>query len=313
MYPHHPPHHHRHLPIRRSSHHRHRPVHGTYPFSRLYLDRSTRSRLGKHVGPCLEEEVTTGEHRCFSVSDALSLSLSLSLSLFLSFFLFSPSPLISTSSPSSLDPPFSSWLAKGSTILAIWISINKDGRTSCPTPHPPSELWTNKTNRASVKSHGRIQYQIQYHHLHCHHQINISQSNLPTYLPTYLPNLSIYLYIYDTWNMYRSPQDPSRLVIKRIVGLEGDLIPTTTQPPSSSSFPPSTTTTTTATTPPPPRIPPGHVWVQGDDPPHSLDSHVYGPGCHCFYILVPSPPPSLWSIFPPCQFWIFLSAMILDP
>ena len=57
-----------------------------------------------------------------------------------------------------------------------------------------------------------------------------------------------------------SPQNPQRLVVKRVVALEGDEV-LTRQP-----FPFASTD-----------VPFGHVWVEGDDRVHSLDSNDYGP------------------------------------
>ena len=56
-----------------------------------------------------------------------------------------------------------------------------------------------------------------------------------------------------------SPNDPNRIVVKRIVALEGDVV--ITKPPY-----------------PFPRedIPQGHIWVEGEEG-KSLDSNYYGP------------------------------------
>ncbi len=62
---------------------------------------------------------------------------------------------------------------------------------------------------------------------------------------------------------YRSPLHPEAKVVKRVIGLEGDLV--YTRPPY--PFP-------TA------RVPAGHVWLEGDGSYHgkeSLDSNTYGP------------------------------------
>lgn len=59
----------------------------------------------------------------------------------------------------------------------------------------------------------------------------------------------------------RSPVHPEVTAIKRVVGLEGDVV-TTRRP-----YPVQTV-----------RIPQGHVWVEGDGRPgSSLDSNTYGP------------------------------------
>ncbi|KAI0102090.1 mitochondrial inner membrane protease subunit-like protein [Nemania sp. FL0031] len=58
------------------------------------------------------------------------------------------------------------------------------------------------------------------------------------------------------WN----PWSPEVMTVKRIVGLEGDVVKTR------SPYPYSTVT-----------IPQGHIWVEGDGGEHSLDSNYYGP------------------------------------
>ena len=60
----------------------------------------------------------------------------------------------------------------------------------------------------------------------------------------------------------RAPHDPERLVVKRVLGLPGDEI--TTKPPY--QYLKET-------------VPPGHVWVEGDnvDPRFTRDSNYYGP------------------------------------
>lgn len=55
-----------------------------------------------------------------------------------------------------------------------------------------------------------------------------------------------------------SPLDPRKMVIKRVVGLEGDVV-------------------RLRGTSEPVHVPPGHVWVEGDDGLHSRDSNLYGP------------------------------------
>ncbi|KAH8889826.1 mitochondrial inner membrane protease subunit [Thozetella sp. PMI_491] len=61
---------------------------------------------------------------------------------------------------------------------------------------------------------------------------------------------------------FRSPNDPEKLVVKRIIALGGDVVHT--RPP----YPARAVS-----------IPPGHMWVEGDarDPEKSLDSNTYGP------------------------------------
>ncbi|PHH81852.1 hypothetical protein CDD82_7729 [Ophiocordyceps australis] len=55
-----------------------------------------------------------------------------------------------------------------------------------------------------------------------------------------------------------SPSHPEQLVVKRIVGIEGDEVQTRAPYPV-----------------PTVRVPPGHVWIEGDGP-KSVDSNVYG-------------------------------------
>ncbi|KAK0461912.1 LexA/Signal peptidase, partial [Desarmillaria tabescens] len=57
-----------------------------------------------------------------------------------------------------------------------------------------------------------------------------------------------------------SPIDPKRVLVKRVVAKEGDIVDT---------LPPYPV--------PQVRIPEGHVWVEGDDPYHSDDSNTLGP------------------------------------
>ncbi|KAF3917466.1 hypothetical protein ABW21_db0209293 [Orbilia brochopaga] len=93
--------------------------------------------------------------------------------------------------------------------------------------------------------------------------------------PTFLPDSNAGardLVLLKKWNakknlhrgevvVYRTPTDPEVTAIKRIVGLEGDIV---------------------ATKPPFPRseivVPRNHVWVEGDDI-HSHDSNHYGAVC----------------------------------
>lgn len=59
--------------------------------------------------------------------------------------------------------------------------------------------------------------------------------------------------------MASNPYKPKALTTKRIVGLPGDLVHT--RPPFPESYV---------------RVPPGHVWVEGDGE-HTQDSNTYGP------------------------------------
>ncbi|KAK0491223.1 LexA signal peptidase [Armillaria novae-zelandiae] len=57
-----------------------------------------------------------------------------------------------------------------------------------------------------------------------------------------------------------SPTDPRRVLIKRVIAMEGDIVKTLPPYPL-----------------PEVRIPEGHVWIEGDDPYHSDDSNTLGP------------------------------------
>ncbi|KAG6335522.1 hypothetical protein ID866_3552 [Astraeus odoratus] len=58
----------------------------------------------------------------------------------------------------------------------------------------------------------------------------------------------------------RSPVDGKKTLVKRVLALAGDIIKT---------LPPYPVTETL--------IPEGHIWVEGDEPFHSLDSNNFGP------------------------------------
>ncbi|CAN6603658.1 mitochondrial inner membrane protease subunit 2 [Trichomonascus vanleenenianus] len=62
--------------------------------------------------------------------------------------------------------------------------------------------------------------------------------------------------------MVRSPVDPGKLLVKRILGIGGDEI----VPRPDSEYPKSSV-----------RIPPNHIWVEGDNCAHSIDSNAFGP------------------------------------
>ncbi|CAK7892045.1 mitochondrial inner membrane protease subunit 2 [[Candida] anglica] len=61
--------------------------------------------------------------------------------------------------------------------------------------------------------------------------------------------------------MFHSPQDPEKLVTKRIVATQGDSIRTHSPP-----YPR-----------PEARVPRNHLWVEGDNTFHSIDSNTFGP------------------------------------
>lgn len=60
--------------------------------------------------------------------------------------------------------------------------------------------------------------------------------------------------------LLRSPQDPEKILIKRILGIQDDEI--LTKPP----YPRPTA-----------KIPKSHLWVEGDNTLHSIDSNTFGP------------------------------------
>ncbi|XP_004294186.1 PREDICTED: mitochondrial inner membrane protease subunit 1-like [Fragaria vesca subsp. vesca] len=64
--------------------------------------------------------------------------------------------------------------------------------------------------------------------------------------------------------LVRSPDDPKRMVAKRVLGLEGDEV--------TSSFDPQRIVQHDRIV-----VPKGHVWIQGDNTYASLDSRSYGP------------------------------------
>lgn len=60
---------------------------------------------------------------------------------------------------------------------------------------------------------------------------------------------------------HRSPFDPEKWVVKRVIGVEGDTIRTREPYPHSLV-----------------KVPLGHIWVEGDSPTgETLDSNYYGP------------------------------------
>jgi signal peptidase I len=63
-----------------------------------------------------------------------------------------------------------------------------------------------------------------------------------------------------TIKLFRSPLDPERQAIKRIIGLEGDVIRTRHPYPQKIIV-----------------VPKGQIWVEGDEAFHSLDSNTFGP------------------------------------
>lgn len=61
--------------------------------------------------------------------------------------------------------------------------------------------------------------------------------------------------------MFRSPSDPERLLTKRVIGIQGDTIE-----PRDPNYPKKTAL-----------IPRNHLWVEGDNSFHSIDSNSFGP------------------------------------
>jgi inner membrane protease subunit 2 len=57
----------------------------------------------------------------------------------------------------------------------------------------------------------------------------------------------------------RSTQDPKKIIIKRVIALEGDIVQT--RPPCAEPYV---------------TVPAGHMWVEGDGD-ETLDSNTYGP------------------------------------
>ncbi|EMG46338.1 Mitochondrial inner membrane protease subunit, putative [Candida maltosa Xu316] len=61
--------------------------------------------------------------------------------------------------------------------------------------------------------------------------------------------------------MFRSPENPEKLLTKRIIGTHGDIVR-----PKSPPYPKSEV-----------KIPRNHIWVEGDNSLHSVDSNKFGP------------------------------------
>ncbi|KAK0751069.1 mitochondrial inner membrane protease subunit-like protein [Schizothecium vesticola] len=91
----------------------------------------------------------------------------------------------------------------------------------------------------------------------------------PQYNESLKRDLCLVYKLYAQWNLergmvvtFRNPVDPDKITVKRIVGLEGDVIHT--RPP----YPQPTIL-----------VPEGHIWVEGDGD-KSKDSNYYGPISH---------------------------------
>ncbi|THV08687.1 LexA signal peptidase [Dendrothele bispora CBS 962.96] len=92
--------------------------------------------------------------------------------------------------------------------------------------------------------------------------------------PTLNPDSSLWrdVALFDRFSIYakqkykrgdivalKSPTDPNRILVKRIIGLEGDIVKTLPPYPD-----------------PEVTVPQGHAWIEGDEPFHSNDSNQFG-------------------------------------
>lgn len=80
-----------------------------------------------------------------------------------------------------------------------------------------------------------------------------------------------------------SPKDPSQKIIKRVVGIQGDIIVTLGYKDHVI------------------RVPEGHCWIEGDHTGHSMDSNNFGPVSLGLVTAKASCivwPPSRWQIIP---------------
>lgn len=60
--------------------------------------------------------------------------------------------------------------------------------------------------------------------------------------------------------LFRSPLDPEKILTKRVIGIGGDMINCTNKYPKPNT-----------------RVPRNHLWVEGDNEFHSIDSNNFGP------------------------------------
>ena len=73
--------------------------------------------------------------------------------------------------------------------------------------------------------------------------------------------------------LFKSPQDPNRSVVKRVIGLPGDTI----RPLRRYSCPEKPAQNKAGSVEEEVTVPVGHLWLEGDNPSHSYDSNDYGP------------------------------------
>ncbi|KAK0643551.1 peptidase S24/S26A/S26B/S26C [Cercophora newfieldiana] len=88
----------------------------------------------------------------------------------------------------------------------------------------------------------------------------------PQYHESLRRDLCLVFKLYAQWNLkrgmlvtFRNPNDPEKITVKRIIGLEGDVIHA--RPPYPHEYV---------------HVPEGHIWVEGDGE-KSKDSNYYGP------------------------------------
>ncbi|PFH51410.1 hypothetical protein AMATHDRAFT_142659 [Amanita thiersii Skay4041] len=107
------------------------------------------------------------------------------------------------------------------------------------------------------------------------HTVSVKQISGRSMQPTLNPDTSAWrdIAVFDQFSTHimrpcrrddivalRSPVDSKRMLVKRIVALEGDLVKT--RPPCAEQEV---------------RVPPGHAWIEGDEPFRTDDSNLFGP------------------------------------
>ncbi|KJA29938.1 hypothetical protein HYPSUDRAFT_125748 [Hypholoma sublateritium FD-334 SS-4] len=124
--------------------------------------------------------------------------------------------------------PFVYWLPTGIVVVSHWFEVKTiTGRSMQPTLNPNSSLW-----RDVALFRRDVDADATYH-----------RNDIVT---------------------LRSPEDPKRLLIKRILAKEGDTVKTLPPYPDPEVV-----------------IPKGHVWVEGDEHFWSDDSNRFGPVSEC--------------------------------